>query len=690
MSNTNGRKRICEAADIRKDTVTERLKLLGDHKKHLVYHMTNDCYKKYTLRKTLNKVIAKRKISDQLSSALSANEPELRRVQSQGISHPPPSPRCDIYSHKCVICTHVKHLSVYTKFRISETDRAKKFLEATVFLQDDVYSRTCDLQDEHSVFGADLFCHKLCIRNYLAKFDPAKAKPGESQPMKAKKRAWFTMMPEIEAGLRNGDGYEFSQVRDCMNSKLNSDIKSSDEVPFPSHFGSSQFTIAAFDNFDHDDPTLSGIGGSHDTVSVLFQGDDGSKVQKQRVSETRTEHGPKTFNCEHKCQELQPFYKPAKRADLSNATETHPVDQDLLQAVRTKDLAWSLARLDLSENQTSVNIKPSDQTMPAWRETNTVLSEKDIPKKRVGFLPVLPYPVTQYDTVYTALKNFSGIPQHLDQPKLPVSCDEGAYHIARETQLIRPEEFRDIVLCMGSFHMAKVALDCLGEYLKGSGAESATFGVNVVDSVLGSKNYSRSLKGFQLLKEALLRLQWEAFFKEGDNVQVHKEQLDMLVDLKGNFDQFIDDARSSNETFKYWDTFIYLIQKVENLVRADRDGDLALHLQAVKALLPIFAAFDSTNYLRWCSLYLKDMYKLPDTAPGVYQAFIADHQQVAKSASGIIGNTRKKKFVAMWELIYHEMLAISNLFRELSGVRSSLSEELVISKTEIATGEQKV
>ena len=87
-------------------------------------------------------------------------------------------------------------------------------------------------------------------------------------------------------------------------------------------------------------------------MSVLFQDDDGSKVEKPRISETRTEHGPKTFTCELKCQELQPFYKSAKRADLSSdyMTETHPVDQDLLQAVRTKDLAWSLARLDLSEN----------------------------------------------------------------------------------------------------------------------------------------------------------------------------------------------------------------------------------------------------------------------------------------------------------------------------------------------------
>jgi hypothetical protein len=61
-----------------------------------------------------------------------------------------------------------------------------------------------------------------------------------------------------------------------------------------------------------------------------------------------------------------------------------------------------------------------------------------------------------------------------------------------------------------------------------------------------------------------------------------------------------------------------------------------------------------------------------------------------KSACGIIGNTRKKKFVAILELIYHEMLAISNIFREISGINISLTEENVISKADIATGEQKV
>ena len=43
--------------------------------------------------------------------------------------------------------------------------------------------------------------------------------------MNAKKRAWFTVAQEIETGLRNGDGYELSNVRDRINSELKLDIK---------------------------------------------------------------------------------------------------------------------------------------------------------------------------------------------------------------------------------------------------------------------------------------------------------------------------------------------------------------------------------------------------------------------------------------------------------------------------------
>ena len=48
-----------------------------------------------------------------------------------------------------------------------------------------------------------------------------------------------------------------------------------------------------------------------------------------------------------------------------------------------------------------------------------------------------------------------------------------------------------------------------------------------------------------------------------------------------------------------------------------------------------------------------------------------------KSHSGIIGNTGQKAFVAQWEIIYHEMLSISNLHRRICGSRPNVHDSMV-------------
>ena len=126
-------------------------------------------------------------------------------------------------------------------------------------------------------------------------------------------------------------------------------------------------------------------------------------------------------------------------------------------------------------------------------------------------------------------------------------------------------------------------------------------------------------------------------------------------------------------------------------MRADREGNWDLHLHSVQAILPLFAGCDRINYLRWGSVYLVDMRQLPLNAPFVYQNFKAGKFSVKrtegkfvaigpdmcleqtincsqKSSSGIIGSTKKKQFVTQWEMIYHEMLAVVHLQRELSGI----------------------
>ena len=105
--------------------------------------------------------------------------------------------------------------------------------------------------------------------------------------------------------------------------------------------------------------------------------------------------------------------------------------------------------------------------MPPWSATNPVWTEENIPVKAIAFVPVLPHPITENVTVYTAMKNFVEICSQLTQKEVPMYCDEGVYHIVREIQMLRQQEFKTIVPALGILLLTKAVLKCIGKYLSG-------------------------------------------------------------------------------------------------------------------------------------------------------------------------------------------------------------------------------
>ena len=89
------------------------------------------------------------------------------------------------------------------------------------------------------------------------------------------------------------------------------------------------------------------------------------------------------------------------------------------------------------------------------------------------FIPYVSYPVTEFATVYTTLHTFQSVLRQLNQESLPLFCDEGVFRIIAEITLQRPEEFKNIVPMMGSFHFAKAGEHRLGELLKVTGFQDA-------------------------------------------------------------------------------------------------------------------------------------------------------------------------------------------------------------------------
>ena len=338
---------------------------------------------------------------------------------------------------------------------------------------------------------------------------------------------------------------------------------------------------------------------------------------------------------------------------------------------------------------------------------------------QVAFLPFLPYPVTETSTVYTAMLNFERLLDQLEQKTLPIFCDEGVFRIVLNIYLKCPDKFEGLVPMLGGFHMAKCVQRVIGKYIKGTGLEDALvetgiFGVKVMESIIGGTNYVRSLRGIQILCGAIELSKWKAFWKVNDpndyesslkfvkefaKTLERKDQIncsklyekfqEKAGPLLQNFHIFSEECKKRSEVCKYWDGFIELTSMLHNLVAADRKGDWLGHLQAVQDLLPVFCEADCINYLRYGSWYLEKMLKLESDHPDLYAEFMNGKFVVQttkgsfkavspdmkleqtinrsqKSSGGIVGQMKTDSYVSEWELVYHEILAISNCFSDLT------------------------
>ena len=68
-----------------------------------------------------------------------------------------PSNIQQLQKQKCVICGKIQNNGMREKFRSCEASRASKFLQATIYLQDEVFTKIAHLVKESRVFGADMY-----------------------------------------------------------------------------------------------------------------------------------------------------------------------------------------------------------------------------------------------------------------------------------------------------------------------------------------------------------------------------------------------------------------------------------------------------------------------------------------------------------------------------------------------------
>lgn len=219
-----GRKRIRSQSQRRCDTVNKRLKTLGDENENWCYHSNNECYKTYTNEKVVarierNKKAANKSEQDFESPALTLSALKTRSQSTPGRNKPIPTVSVtELREVRCIICGKHSHNKDFKKVRISERAVADTLLKATNFFQDEVFDRTCDLEDSDAVLAADCYYHPSCRKAYERLYEKQLNESTENvSKVSARGIVWSQVVPELKQGLMEGKGYELSTIRDHLN-----------------------------------------------------------------------------------------------------------------------------------------------------------------------------------------------------------------------------------------------------------------------------------------------------------------------------------------------------------------------------------------------------------------------------------------------------------------------------------------
>ena len=129
-------------------------------------------------------------------------------------------------------------------------------------------------------------------------------------------------------------------------------------------------------------------------------------------------------------------------------------------------------------------------------------------------------------------------------------------------------------------------------------------------------------------------------------------------------------------TSLYWRHYMNMVLVLLQFIREERTGDWQMHKSAFLAMLPWFAHYDHTNYMRWGTIYAADIHQLEVSHPDVHQHFMEGNfvvktthkafnqvstdmalehvNKVGKVVGGLIGITKSDTARDKWCLTYND------------------------------------
>ena len=465
----------------------------------------------------------------------------------------------------------------------------------------------------------------------------------------------------------------------------------------PLNLVSNRFIHFTCDNIDINDSSLDGKNSFHATQVAAWQRGPALNMGLQNMTSLKES----TTRVPTIMEELipagiiagmtEPKLTSGTKKEWFVASEFHK--PEILHA-KSCDLAFFLVRNE-SENRIG------------WTNFNQKHSTVDAEVTTIGYMPIIQSPAHELDTLNTVVLRCKYIANALGQQQVVLTVDEALYCKSMELKWAKKDYQNFLIVRLGGLHTILAFLKVIGKHINSSGlleawVESNVLGPKAAENVVNGKSYARGVRAHKLTLQAMWRIlipQLLDFI--GDKYGTLKERIIEKSVQDHDFVGLISILESEEFTsvinafvaskgndinFRYWWSYMQMVQILLLFIRAQRDGVWNLHIHAFQRMLPLFMRYDHTNYARWGTIYLNEMHQLPaevqkefDCGNIVVKRTSLKFNQVdpdesqewlngiGKKGGGIIGIT-KTSTVSRWALVYNMRSHIALETRALYGV----------------------
>ena len=184
-----------------------------------------------------------------------------------------------------------------------------------------------------------------------------------------------------------------------------------------------------------------------------------------------------------------------------------------------------------------------------------------------------------------------------------------------------------LVMMLGALHVEDNIHQMTGKLLRDSGGTTVLSQAHVLQSgraqsALNEHHIKRTRYAHQVSVMSLHRLKHTAYSAYCSAVHGTAESQQVWEQL----------SRTEILQFKYWPTITELELLMCRFIRSLREGHFRLlYVQVCDELCAWFRVMDHTNYARWLSVHVRDMFQLSETHPDIHAKFLKCNFVVQKA-----------------------------------------------------------